>query len=141
VILCWKQLAGPHFGVLELLALASLNTMTLLGAETVGRSYGGGILKLEPREADVLSVLGLALVARVADELRDVRGQVAGLLEAGELMEAVAVVNRVLLTEGLGMSGAELETLRVAHTGLANRRHTRTAKGRLQESASGRTLM
>ena len=34
---------------MDLLPLASLNSMTLLGAETVGRAYGGGMLKLEPR--------------------------------------------------------------------------------------------
>ncbi len=40
----------------ELLPLASVNTLTLLGAELVGRAYGGGMLKLEPREADLLPV-------------------------------------------------------------------------------------
>jgi len=37
-----------------LLPLASLNSVTLLSAETVGRAYGGGMLKVEPREADAL---------------------------------------------------------------------------------------
>ncbi|MGH3821450.1 MAG: HsdM family class I SAM-dependent methyltransferase, partial [Pseudonocardiaceae bacterium] len=40
----------------ELLPLASLNSLTLLGAELVGRAYGGGMLKIEPREADQLPV-------------------------------------------------------------------------------------
>ncbi len=35
-----------------LIPIASLNSVTLLGAERAGRSYGGGILKMEPREAD-----------------------------------------------------------------------------------------
>ncbi|MBV9108197.1 MAG: SAM-dependent DNA methyltransferase, partial [Gemmatimonadetes bacterium] len=35
----------------ELLPLANLNTLSLLSAEIVGRAYGGGMLKLEPREA------------------------------------------------------------------------------------------
>lgn len=46
----------------DLLPLASLNTLTLLGAETVGRAYGGGMLKLEPREADLLPLPSPALV-------------------------------------------------------------------------------
>jgi adenine-specific DNA-methyltransferase len=29
----------------------ALNSVTMLGAELFGRSYGGGILKMEPREA------------------------------------------------------------------------------------------
>ncbi|WIM71000.1 Eco57I restriction-modification methylase domain-containing protein [Corynebacterium suedekumii] len=37
----------------ELLPLASLNSITLMHAEIVGRAYGGGVLKLEPREADI----------------------------------------------------------------------------------------
>ncbi len=39
---------------LDLLPLGALTSMTLLGAETVGRAYGGGMLKLEPKEADRL---------------------------------------------------------------------------------------
>ncbi|MBA3744809.1 N-6 DNA methylase, partial [Sporichthya sp.] len=47
----------------DLLPLAALNTVTLIGAETVGRAYGGGLLKLEPREADVLPVPSATLLA------------------------------------------------------------------------------
>ena len=47
------QVTGP---AAELLSIASLNSMTLVGAETVGRAYGGGMLKLEPREADLLPI-------------------------------------------------------------------------------------
>lgn len=36
------------------LPLLCLNSVTMLGAELFGRSYGGGILKMEPREAAVL---------------------------------------------------------------------------------------
>ena len=40
----------------DLLPIGVLNSLTLLGAELVGRSYGGGILKVEPKEADLLPV-------------------------------------------------------------------------------------
>ena len=51
-------LTGPlrRLGM-DLLPVAALNSMTLLAAETVGRAYGGGMLKLEPREADRCSFL------------------------------------------------------------------------------------
>ena len=38
------------------LPLLALNSATMVGAETLGRSYGGGILKMEPREAASLPV-------------------------------------------------------------------------------------
>jgi adenine-specific DNA-methyltransferase len=109
----------------ELLPIASLNTVTLLGAETVGRTYGGGILKLEPREAGLLPVPRVALVAQVAHHLRRVREQVLGHLTAGRLLDAVAAVDDILLRKGLGMTEADLATLRRAHEALVIRRRGR----------------
>src|SRR5207245_973718 len=42
--------------VRDALPLLALNSITMLGAEIMGRSYGGGILKMEPREAAGLPV-------------------------------------------------------------------------------------
>lgn len=53
----------------ELLPLAALTSMTLVGAETVGRAYGGGMLKLEPREADRLPVPSPEVVDSARDGL------------------------------------------------------------------------
>ena len=73
----------------QLLPVASLNSVTLLGAETVGRAYGGGMLKLEPREADLLPVPAPDAVAAARAELLAVRPAVAADLAAGRLLDAV----------------------------------------------------
>lgn len=50
------RLNGPSELLVDALPLLLLNTFTQLSAELIGRSYGGGILKLEPREAAALPV-------------------------------------------------------------------------------------
>ncbi|KAA1249715.1 SAM-dependent DNA methyltransferase [Mycobacterium simiae] len=112
-----------------LLPLASLTSMTLVGAETVGRAYGGGMLKLEPREADRLPVPPAALVAAAAEALTSIRAQVAGLLRSGELIEASKLVDDVLLVGELGMARAQVRVLRHAHAELTARRVARGRRG------------
>ncbi|MGH3627423.1 MAG: Eco57I restriction-modification methylase domain-containing protein, partial [Sciscionella sp.] len=65
-----------------LLPIAALNSITLLGAETVGRAYGGGMLKLEPREADVLPVPSPELARAHRAQLQALRRPVAAHLRA-----------------------------------------------------------
>ena len=113
----------------ELLPLASLTSMTLVGAETVGRAYGGGMLKLEPREADRLPVPPPALVQTAAGRLTTVRPQVAGLLRGGKLVEASKLVDDVLLVGELGMSRTDVRVLRDAHAALTARRVARASRG------------
>lgn len=114
----------------ELLPLASLNSVTLLNAEMVGRSYGGGILKLEPREADVWAMPSPSLVTSRAEELRALRPAAKKLLQAGKLGDAVKLVDEVLLT-GTGIIPAEgLQAVRAAHATMTLRRTTRGRSGR-----------
>lgn len=112
------------------LPLGMLNSLTLLGAELVGRSYGGGILKLEPREADQLPLPSPETLQAVAPELG--RLQVGSRFRNGELLDVVKRVDRVLLTEYLGMSSKDLASLRQARQSLFDRRVRRG------ESSDGR---
>ncbi len=110
----------------RLLPLGSLTSMTLLGAETVGRAYGGGMLKLEPGEADLLPVAAPDLLRAASGDLTRIRPAVASHLRAGRLLDAVALVDDVLLTGHLGVSPSQLSALRDAHANLTARR---TARG------------
>lgn len=110
---------------LSLLPLASLNSVTLLGAETVGRAYGGGMLKIEPREADLLPMPSPALVRAHKDALNGLRQKVAATLRDGRLLDAVALVDDVLLTKGAGMTAADLAAIRGDHADLTARRVAR----------------
>jgi adenine-specific DNA-methyltransferase len=112
-----------------LLPLASITSMTLVGAETVGRAYGGGMLKLEPREADRLPVPSPELVEAAADRLTNVRPQVAGMLRSGKLTDAAKIVDDVLLVGELGMTRKAVRVLRDAHAEVTARRVARAARG------------
>ncbi|ODR18460.1 methyltransferase [Mycolicibacterium porcinum] len=110
----------------DLLGLAALNSVTVLHAEIVGRSYGGGILKIEPREADRWLVPSPELVAARADELRAVRRRAGTLLERGQLLEATRIVDDAL---GLDTHVA-LEPVRTARDSLSTRRTVRSRRAR-----------
>lgn len=114
----------------ELLPLASLNSATLMHAEIVGRAYGGGLLKLEPKEADLWAVPSSSLVRARAAALRAVKPSVAGLLREGNLIGAVELVDRALLTEDDVLSREQLEQVRAARALLSSRREVRSSSGR-----------
>lgn len=114
----------------ELLPLASLNSVTLLNAEMVGRSYGGGILKLEPREADVWAMPSPDHIRSCADQLRSIKTKVASLLQHGKLAQAVELVDRVLLIDAGLVREEELTQVRAAHEAMTARRTARGRSGR-----------
>lgn len=106
----------------SLLPLAALNSVTLLGAELVGRSYGGGVLKLEPREADRWAMPSPILVDERRDALRSVRRRVRDLLRQGRTFDASAVVDAALWPE----PSHELGAIRGARELLHERRVIRS---------------
>jgi adenine-specific DNA-methyltransferase len=109
----------------DLLPLAALNSLTLLGAELVGRSYGGGMLKLEPTEADVLPVPSAELVSEAAPALRALRPSFGQMMRGRALSAAVDLVDRAVLIEALGLRREQIKALRTARELLFARRAAR----------------
>lgn len=109
----------------SLLPLASLNSLTLLGAELVGRAYGGGMLKLEPREADLLPVPSPALLEQVGNELLALRRPIRDALRRSGLPAAVRIVDDLLLRQVLELTDDQHTELVAAHALMAARRAAR----------------
>jgi hypothetical protein len=105
-----------------------LNSLTALGAELEGRSYGGGLLKVEPKEADKVPMPSLALLEKASDDLRAMRPQLGRCLRNSQLEDALGLVDRVLLVKHLGLSEEDVKSLRAGRVALAARRAARSGK-------------
>lgn len=112
-------------GLAELLALAALNSATALSAEVTGRAYGGGILKMEPREAARLLVPSMETVLTHRSALNAVLSKVRGLLREGNLEAARGIVDEIVLGPDT-VPDQNLDLIRDAHRTLAGRRHRRS---------------
>jgi adenine-specific DNA-methyltransferase len=99
------------------LALGTLSTLSQLSAELVGRSYGGGVLKLEPKE---LARLAVPLVPVEASD--GLARKVDSLLREDKLSEATAIVDSALLDSDIGLTRDGLQRLRAARDWLFLRR-------------------
>ena len=101
-------------GSAEVLAAGSWTTLYRLSAELYGRSYGGGVLKLEPGGAAQLRVPTIE-VAGLLDEI-DERFRLRGVEAARHLAD------QRILTERLGVGKNELAVLGRAADRLYHRR-------------------
>ncbi len=114
-------------GLLDALPILALNSMTMLGAELYGRSYGGGILKMEPREAASLPVPDFDTLAAAWKRIEPQRSRLDELIRAGRWDPALTEIDRALLIETIGLSGTDVVHIRSAATRLRVRR-TRNAE-------------
>lgn len=108
------------------LATASFNSITFAMSEVVGRSYGGGILELEPSEAEELRVPDPALVPD------DLVAKVDELVREKRIEDALDVVDQTVLVDGLGFTMDEISSARAAWVTLRDRRNGR-AKGKASD--------
>ncbi len=91
--------ANPH-----LLAAAFLNSLTFAFAEVLGRSYGGGVLELEPSEADRLPI------PLAGSEHLDA-AKIDSLVREGRIHEVLRLTDDALLRRGLGLPLREARML------------------------------
>lgn len=113
---------APHVDM-GLLATAAYNSVTFALAEVLGRSYGGGILELEPTECEHLPVPDPAVVPTALLQKAD------ELVRERRFADALDLVDRVVLVEGLGFDPSEVDMLRAAWVRLRDRRLGRGKRG------------
>ncbi len=104
------------------LAAASVNSITFAFAEVLGRSYGGGVLELEPREAEALPFPDPYALTQADAKTVD------KLLRDGDLIAALDYVDEQLLIRTLGFNRQLVTTLRGVWERLRDRRLARGKK-------------
>jgi hypothetical protein len=106
----------------DALPLLALNSVSMLGAEVFGRSYGGGILKMEPSEAAQLPVPTVSLLAKAWRRVEGRRDHLNELLRAGQWQEVVEEIDAALLTGAARIPQQDVLALRSEATNLRRRR-------------------
>lgn len=102
----------------EVIAAAFLNSLTFAFSEVMGRSYGGGVLELEPNEAEKLP-----LPLKGSEKLD--LNQIHNLLLQDNIRAVLEITDKVLLIDGLGLSEKEVKTIRGIWEKLRDRRINR----------------
>lgn len=106
----------------EALPLLAINSVTLLGAELHGRSYGGGVLKMEPREAAALPMPNFEAVESAWATLKPESEALDRELRNGHWPDIMARVDQVLLDETMGVETTEYLRIRQAAHAMRQRR-------------------
>ncbi len=102
----------------DTVAAAFLNSLTFAFSEVTGRSYGGGVLELEPNEAEKLP-LPLNRAERL--DLRELHS----LILKDDINGVLEITDAVLLIDGLGLSERDVKALRRIWVKLRDRRKNR----------------
>lgn len=100
---------------IRLLAAIFFNSLTLAWAEVCGRSYGGGVLELEPREAEELPIA-------YNDDIEIDIEKVEDLLRRDYAYEALDYVDNIVLKNYLGFDNFMMRKVRSAWEQLRDRR-------------------
>jgi adenine-specific DNA methylase len=114
----------------ERLAAASINSLTFAFSEVMGRSYGGGVLELEPREAEALPFPDPQALRR-----SDVT-KIDSLIRSGDVRAALDIADERLLRQALGLSPKAIQDLRSVWVTLRERRLRRGGRSEAKRRAA-----
>lgn len=100
------------------IAAAFLNTYTFALSETLGRSYGGGVLTFEPGE-----MRKMRIPMKMADQLDLCK--IDNWQREGKIEKILEYTDGILLRDGLGLSAHEIELLHSIWNKMCSRRMSR----------------
>ncbi len=107
----------------KMLAISVLSTFSQISAELVGRRYGSGVLKHEPRDAERIQVL---MPARLSQDVEQTFAAIDKLLREGKASEAQATADQFVLS-GYELPKTALEQFRAVLISMRERRRPNRA--------------
>lgn len=115
------RLSNPALA--EPVAFGLLTSYSLLSMELEGRSYGGGVLKLEPSEIQRVRLILPSCADRALTAHFNLADQ---LIRAGDFAAANRLADQVILHDQIDLSESALTSLAVARETLVERRSRRS---------------
>jgi adenine-specific DNA-methyltransferase len=99
-------------------------SLTRLSVEIEGHALGGGMLKLEPTEAENVRVASPHVAN---DRMVNLIEELDALIRNGDFVAAQSRADKAILMEGIGLSQSDCHLLELATNTLRNRRYSRSA--------------